>query len=75
MVITLKILIIQTDNINQKNEDEYSDTEKFQPYFVHRERTATAYKTGVETERQMPRIKPATYPALTPALDAFARDL
>ena len=77
-------VIIQTtfNNVHARNEEEYSNPERFQPYFIHRERTATQGKTGVETERHpqsvsaaQPRIKPAAYPVLTPVLDSFSRDL
>ena len=70
-------VIIQTTftSPQTKNEDEYSNPERFQPYFVHRERTPVYHKTGVETERPQPRIKPASYPVLTPTLDSFSRDL
>jgi ATP-dependent Clp protease ATP-binding subunit ClpC len=50
-------------------------TEKHQPYYVHRERTAVHHKNSTETERVGPRIKPAVYPVLTPTLDNFSRDL
>jgi len=75
-------VIIQTtfNNPHAVNEDDYSNPERFQPYFVHRDRTAVHNKTGIETERTsipltQPRIKPAAYPVLTPTLDAFSRDL
>jgi len=69
-------VIIQTtiSDSRSKNEEDYS-TERFQPYFVHRERSTVQHRTGVETERHPPRIKPASYPVLTPALDNFSRDL
>jgi len=70
-------VIIQTtfNNPHTINEDDYSNPERFQPYFVNRDRTAVHHKTGIETERPQPRIKPASYPVLTPTLDAFSRDL
>jgi ATP-dependent Clp protease ATP-binding subunit ClpC len=70
-------VIIQTtfNKGSHKNDKEYAGSERFQPYFIHRERTAVHHKSGVDTERHQPRIKPATYPVLTPALDNFSRDL
>jgi len=55
--------------------DGYIPADKYQPYHVHRERVPAGHKSGVETERHTPRIKPAVYPVLTPALDNFSRDL
>jgi ATP-dependent Clp protease ATP-binding subunit ClpC len=70
-------VIIQTtfNQPSSRNDGDYVGAQGFQPYFVHRERTAVHNKTGIETERHSPRIKPATYPVLTPALDNFSRDL
>ena len=70
-------VIIQTtfNKPNQKNDGEYVSAEKYNPYILHRERAAIHNKTGVETERFQTRIKPATYPVLTPTLDNFSRDL
>jgi ATP-dependent Clp protease ATP-binding subunit ClpC len=53
---------------------EESSSERFQPYMTQRERTAIHHKASPVTERA-PRIKPATYPVLTPTLDNFSRDL
>jgi ATP-dependent Clp protease ATP-binding subunit ClpC len=39
----------------------------FQPYFIHRE--------GDRKSSHSPRIKPASYPVLTPTLDEYSRDL
>jgi len=48
-----------------------------QPFYIHREHSNQ--RSGVDTERYpregIPRIKPASYPVLTPTLDAFSRDL
>ncbi|MDR0464726.1 MAG: ATP-dependent Clp protease ATP-binding subunit [Treponema sp.] len=41
--------------------------ERYQPFYIHRERV----KAGADN----PRIKPASYPVLTPTLDTFSRDL
>ena len=70
-------VIIQTtfNRGSSRNDGEYVGAQRFQPYYIHRERTAVHQKDGVETERQHPRIKPATYPVLTPTLDNFSRDL
>jgi len=46
--------------------------DRYQPFYVHRERISN--KAGIDMERH-PRIKPATYPVLTPVLDNFSRDL
>ena len=66
-------VIIQTtfNQPNVRNED-YIPAEKYQPFYIHRERAGQ--KTGIETERS-PRIKPAAYPVLTPTLDSFSRDI
>ena len=67
-------VIIQTtfNQPSSRSEDFVSATERYQPFYVHRDRYNQ--KNNVETERQ-PRIKPATYPVLTPVLDTFSRDL
>jgi ATP-dependent Clp protease ATP-binding subunit ClpC len=52
-------------------EGEYVSAEGYQSYYVHRERQRPEQKTG----EYVPRIKPATYPVLTPTLDNFSRDL
>jgi len=69
-------VIIQTtisNSVNEKTDDDYTNKERYLPYFIHRERTNG--KTGVETERHIPKIRPAAYPVLTPTLDGFSRDL
>ena len=75
--IDMMRVIIQTTFTasHSRNEEEFPNNERFQPYFIHRERNANQTKSGIETERPAPRIKPATYPVLTPTLDAFSRDL
>jgi ATP-dependent Clp protease ATP-binding subunit ClpC len=69
-------VIIQTtfNKPGYRNDGEYVSAERYQPYYVHRERNQTQPRGAVETERK-PRIKPATYPVLTPTLDGFSRDL
>jgi len=70
-------VIIQTtfSKPGQRNDGEYVGAEKFQPFYYHRERVSSQQKSGVETERHPSRIKPASYPVLTPTLDNFSRDL
>ncbi|MCL1959745.1 MAG: ATP-dependent Clp protease ATP-binding subunit [Spirochaetes bacterium] len=70
-------VIIQTtfNKPGHRSAEEYAGAERFQPYFIHRERASAQNKSSAETERQYPRIKPATYPVLTPVLDNFSRDL
>jgi len=70
--------------------DDYIPSERYsresplgaQPYYIHREHSGQRVRgdaAGIETERYQregsPRIKPASYPVLTPTLDAFSRDL
>ena len=72
----MKVIIQTTFNrTSQKINDDLVGSEKFTPYYIHREKADAGNKTGVETERRHPRIKPATYPVLTPTLDNFSRDL
>ena len=68
-------VIIQTtfNKPTQKSDGEYS--ERFQPFYIPRERAAINRKAGVETEPNPVKIKPANYPVLTPTLDNFSRDL
>jgi ATP-dependent Clp protease ATP-binding subunit ClpC len=71
----MRVIIQTTFNHPSHRQPEYVPAEKYQPYFVHRERTAVLNKNGIEKEHASPRIKPATYPVLTPVLDNFSRDL
>jgi ATP-dependent Clp protease ATP-binding subunit ClpC len=72
----MKVIIQTTFNRGSGRSDgEYAGADRFQPYYIHRERPVIHHKNGVETERQSPRVKPATYPVLTPTLDNFSRDL
>ncbi|MDR1837082.1 MAG: ATP-dependent Clp protease ATP-binding subunit, partial [Treponema sp.] len=70
-------VIIQTtfNHTTAGSDEEYVPAERYQPYYIHRERAAVHSKNPVETERHSPRIRPATYPVLTPTLDNFSRDL
>jgi ATP-dependent Clp protease ATP-binding subunit ClpC len=60
---------------SSSRENDFVPTEKYQPYLIHRERVPVHHKADYETHRHSPRIKPATYPVLTPTLDNFSRDL
>ena len=71
-------VIIQTtfSQPGTRSDGEYvSAAERYQPYLIHRERSPVNHKNGADAERHAPRIKPATYPVLTPTLDNFSRDL
>ena len=70
----MRVIIQTTFNQASSRNDDYIPMERFQPFYMHRERTAVHSKAGTDTERQ-PKIKPASYPVLTPTLDAFSRDL
>jgi ATP-dependent Clp protease ATP-binding subunit ClpC len=69
-------VIIQTtfNKPGHRSDGELAGADRFQPYLIH-ERASVSHRNGIETERQNPRIKPATYPVLTPTLDNFSRDL
>ena len=73
-------VIIQTtfNKPGHRSDGEYVGAD-YQPYYVHRERSSSSmtavHKNATETERHIPRIKPAVYPVLTPTLDNFSRDL
>ena len=72
----MRVIIQTTFSLpDSRSDGEYVPAERYQPYLIHRERAAIHHKNGVETERHAPRIKPATYPVLTPTLDTFSRDL
>jgi len=70
-------VIIQTtfNRGSHRIEDDFTGVKRSQPYYIHKERAAVYSKTGMETERHPVRIKPASYPVLTPTLDNFSRDL
>jgi ATP-dependent Clp protease ATP-binding subunit ClpC len=53
--------------------DDYVPADGYQSYYIHRERQRQG--DSRETERRGPRVRPATYPVLTPMLDNFSRDL
>jgi ATP-dependent Clp protease ATP-binding subunit ClpC len=68
-------VIIQTtfNKPTQKIDEDY--TQRYQPFYIHREKAAVNQKAGIETEPHPVKIKPANYPVLTPTLDNFSRDL
>ncbi|MCL2800206.1 MAG: AAA family ATPase [Treponema sp.] len=68
----MRVIIQTTFNQPSSKRETYAGAERYQPFYIHRERVHQ--KAGVETERH-PRIKPAAYPVLTPILDNFSRDL
>jgi ATP-dependent Clp protease ATP-binding subunit ClpC len=51
---------------------EYVSADGYQSYYIHRERQRSEQKSTVGYD---PRVRPATYPVLTPTLDNFSRDL
>ncbi|MCL2411472.1 MAG: ATP-dependent Clp protease ATP-binding subunit [Treponema sp.] len=61
----LRVIIQTTFRKEYAAERQYAHT---------RERAAVHHKSDFETERP-PRVRPASYPVLTPALDAFSRDI
>ena len=69
----LRVVVQTTFNRapHPQTEGEYVSADSYQSYYVHRERQRPDQKTG----EYAPRIKPATYPVLTPTLDNFSRDL
>jgi len=68
----MRVIIQTTFNQPSSRTKEYVPSERYQPFYVHREQAHQ--KAGIDTEWQ-PRIKPASYPVLTPVLDSFSRDL
>ena len=68
----MRVIIQTTFNQPHTGSDDYVPAEKYQPFYIHRERSNQ--RTSAETEHS-PRIKPAAYPVLTPTLDSFSRDL
>jgi ATP-dependent Clp protease ATP-binding subunit ClpC len=76
-------VVVQTNfnrPITPRHEGEYVSAGSWQPYFIHRERPKAPeqrqdHRAGGNAERPHPRIRPATYPVLTPTLDNFSRDL
>ncbi|MDR2542157.1 MAG: ATP-dependent Clp protease ATP-binding subunit [Treponema sp.] len=50
-------------------------SDRNQSYYKTREKTAIHHKSGFDSERNNPRIRPAQYPVLTPTLDMFSRDI
>ncbi|MDR1575523.1 MAG: ATP-dependent Clp protease ATP-binding subunit [Treponema sp.] len=68
----LRVVVQTTFNrpLYPRHEGEYVSADGYQSYYVHRERQRPEQKTG-----EASRIRPATYPVLTPTLDNFSRDL
>jgi ATP-dependent Clp protease ATP-binding subunit ClpC len=50
-----------------RGEGEFISSDGYQTYFIHRE--------GEHKSSHSPRVKPASYPVLTPTLDEYSRDL
>jgi ATP-dependent Clp protease ATP-binding subunit ClpC len=67
----LRVVVQTTFN---RPERDYTPADGYQSYYIHRERSRPGERSG-EGERHGPRVKPATYPVLTPTLDNFSRDL
>jgi ATP-dependent Clp protease ATP-binding subunit ClpC len=67
-------VIIQTTfkQPGSRSNGDYVPANEYHPYYIHRERSPVHHKAGAEAS---PKIKPATYPVLTPTLDFFSRDL
>jgi len=81
----MRVIIQTTFNQPVRNEDfvpgSFSRTaapeassERYQPYYTPRERTAVHSKSALDADRHT-KVKPASYPVLTPNLDNFSRDL
>ena len=68
----MRVIIQTTFNQPSARSEDYISADRYQPFYIHRERVHS--KASVETEYQT-KIKPATYPVLTPVLDTFSRDL
>ncbi|MDR2479923.1 MAG: ATP-dependent Clp protease ATP-binding subunit [Treponema sp.] len=80
----LKVVVQTTFNRPSRPGGEFVSANGYSPYYIHREHPVkqdqrvegkTAQRGAAETERTAPRVRPATYPVLTPALDSFSRDL
>ena len=73
----MRVIIQTTFNQPSVRGDDYIPAEKYQPFYIHRERSGQkgAYSASGESSDTQPRIKPASYPVLTPTLDIFSRDL
>jgi ATP-dependent Clp protease ATP-binding subunit ClpC len=68
-------VVVQTTSNRPTREGEYISADGYQSGNIHRDRPRPGDRPGAEGERHTPRVKPATYPVLTPTLDAFSRDL
>jgi ATP-dependent Clp protease ATP-binding subunit ClpC len=66
----------QADFLSPKTEGEYPSAENYQSYFLHRDGQTKHPDSRSGTEDlHKHKVKPATYPVLTPTLDAYSRDL
>ncbi|MDR1319175.1 MAG: ATP-dependent Clp protease ATP-binding subunit [Treponema sp.] len=66
----------QTDFLSSRAEGENPSAEGYQPYFLHRDGQTRHQDSRSGTEDlHKHKVKPATYPVLTPTLDAYSRDL
>ncbi|MCL2250344.1 MAG: ATP-dependent Clp protease ATP-binding subunit [Treponema sp.] len=71
----LRVIIQTTFNqSNSINNEEITGVDRSQPFLTQKERTAVHHKSEGEPERP-PRVRPASYPVLTPTLDNYSRDL
>jgi len=70
----MRVIIQTTFNQPAARNEDFVPVDRYQPYYMHRERSAVHSKSAIEAERHT-KIKPASYPVLTPTLDNFSRDL
>ena len=76
--VDLLKMIVQTTFSRPPNSragQEYAPAGGCSPYFVPRERAAKHQGLRGPAEQEKPRVRPASYPVLTPTLDGFSRDL
>ncbi|MCL2043221.1 MAG: ATP-dependent Clp protease ATP-binding subunit [Treponema sp.] len=74
--VDLLRVIVQTtfpQTFSSRNDVEYVSANGCPSYFIHRERQSK-YNTA-RNDVNKPKIRPASYPVLTPTLDNFSRDL
>jgi ATP-dependent Clp protease ATP-binding subunit ClpC len=58
-----------------KNGGTYASANGCPSYFIHRERQPRYQEQYAGADGKSPRVRPASYPVLTPTLDNFSRDL
>ena len=70
-------VVVQTTFQRPSPQRDYVSPGGYQSYFIHRDRPVKGHeqRSGAEGERAHPRVRPATYPVLTPVLDNFSLDL